>query len=200
MRKINFGLFKRLPLREKRITISTRITLLRIMLVPVIVFCIKREYWGSGFWFFVIAAISDVFDGALARWRNEQTFLGACLDPLADKLLILSVFCAFTMWQSPSLYLPLWFMYLVFIKEIVLVAGSIILYVLYEDFLVTPTVLGKITTFVQCIFIGWMFVCYFFTWMPTKTYAGIIIIMAGLVVATFMDYVRVAVKRCYKGA
>lgn len=88
---LNF--LRNLPPSEKRITVSTALTLARIALVPFIVTAMIGDRWGLACALFIIAAITDALDGALARWRNEQTFLGASLDPLADKFLIVADPC-----------------------------------------------------------------------------------------------------------
>ena len=66
---------------------------------------------------FAVAAISDILDGWLARYLHEHTFLGACLDPIVDKLLVLSVFATLALFHTPLFALPRWFVMLVFIKE-----------------------------------------------------------------------------------
>ena len=69
------------------LTISNVLTVLRILLVPVIVVGISHHLWSFVFVLFLVAGLTDMLDGYLARWLNEQTTLGACLDPIADKIL-----------------------------------------------------------------------------------------------------------------
>src|SRR5262245_17807351 len=82
MKKFSFQLFKKLPAHEKKITFSTALTILRFILIPFIVGAMIMNAWHTAFILFVIAAITDVLDGWLARWMNQRTFLGAALDPL----------------------------------------------------------------------------------------------------------------------
>ena len=128
MIKLNFQFFKQLPASEKRFTISTLFTVLRIVLTPFIVAAMAMHFWGAAFILFSIASVSDVVDGYLARSLSEQTFLGACLDPIADKFLILSCFFALAFIRSPLFTIPLWFVLLILIKELILVGGTALIF------------------------------------------------------------------------
>jgi len=186
--KINTDFFKKLPARETRITIPTWFTLLRIALTPVLVVLMIKSLWPAAFWCFVIASLSDMFDGTLARMRNEQTFLGACLDPLADKFLILSCFFTLAFVSTPLFVLPAWFVWIVLAKELMLVAGVIFFYAKFGYLQIQPTMLSKITTTVQLCFIGWLFTCYFFHWLPIKTYAVMVGAVLVLAIASLVQY------------
>ena len=79
--------------------ISNILTLLRIAVIPIIVFCIymKEPYFGwIAFFLFCLASITDYFDGYIARLRNEITNFGTFLDPIADKLLVAAVILILT--------------------------------------------------------------------------------------------------------
>jgi len=191
MKKFNFRLFNALPAHEKRLTLSTLFTLARIVLTPIIVFAMVWGKWDIAFWLFGAAAISDVIDGWLARWCNQQTFLGACLDPIADKFLILSIFFTLAFVQSPLFTIPIWFVVLVLIKELVLIVGGAILYIRQGHLKVSPTALGKGTMFVQVLFIAWLFACYFFHWLPIKTYYVMLGLLLSLVLLSLLQYVRI---------
>jgi phosphatidylglycerophosphate synthase len=111
VKKINLSrftlrIFNRLPDAEKRITIPTLFTLTRIIIVPVIIDAMINDRWGIAFFFFVFACVTDLIDGFLARLLNEKTFLGACLDPVADKLLLLSCFSTLAFVSTPLFSVP----------------------------------------------------------------------------------------------
>lgn len=199
MKRLNLHFFKNLPDKERTITLSTMITFARMALVPFIVMAMVKHYWAAAFWLFVIAASSDVLDGALARLRNEQTFLGACLDPLADKLLTLSVFSALAFRQSPLFSIPYWFLAVVLIRELLLIASAISVYVVRGYLEVKPTRLGKTTTLVQVYFIIWLFACYFFEWVPIKTYYTMLGLMTVLVILSFIQYMTIGLRRYILG-
>lgn len=191
MKKFSFQLFKKLPTREKKITISTMLTLMRFALIPFIVGSMILHHWYAAFVLFLVALITDILDGWTARWLNERTFLGAALDPLADKLLIIAVFATLAFYQSPLFSIPRWFVALVLIKELVQIAGAIIIYAIKGYLAIAPTMLGKLTMVVQSAFITWLFSCYFFHWVPIKTYFVMLASVSILVLFTFIDYARI---------
>lgn len=115
----------------QRVTLATRITLCRILLVPV--FVILAWHYGhslaagcpvewtrwAAFGTFVVAAASDGLDGWLARRRHECTRLGAILDPIADKSLLISsmVTLSLVAWRSEDWRIPLWFLAIVLLRD-----------------------------------------------------------------------------------
>lgn len=193
-RKTISRLLATLPKEEKRITIPTLFTILRIVATPAIVASMFLHAWDWAFILFLIAAASDLLDGNFARFFNEKTVLGACLDPLADKILIISCFFALAIVQSPLFSIPIWFVVTVLVKELILVAGVFFLYLKKGIFEITPTVLGKTTTVVQIGFIIWLFACYFFGWVPIKTYYFMLSLLLLLVAAVLVQYIRIGIK------
>ncbi|CAN5134873.1 CDP-alcohol phosphatidyltransferase family protein [soil metagenome] len=191
MKKFSFQLFKKLPHREKEITFSTMLTLVRFALIPFIVASMILNHWYAAFILFVIAAITDILDGWFARWLNERTFLGAALDPIADKLLVIAVFATLAFYQSPLFTIPHWFVIMVLIKELVQIAGAVIIYQRKGHLNIAPTLLGKLTMAAQSAFISWLFACYFFHWVPIKTYFVMLTTVSGLILFTFIDYARI---------
>ena len=198
--RLTFAFLKRLPSHETRMTVATMVTLARIALVPVIVGSMVIGQWGTAFSFFVVAALTDLFDGLLARWNDEKTFLGACLDPIADKILLVSCFFTLGFVQSPLFSIPLWFVALVVCKEVLQITGSILFYYNRGYLDVQPTMLGKSTTVYQMGFIVWLFACYFFHWVPTKTYYVMLSTMVGLICASFVQYALIGLRQWRKVA
>lgn len=194
MRKFTFNMFSNLPAREKRVTLSTWITLLRIFLTPIIVGAMLMQQWGIAMSLFIVASLSDLIDGALARWRNERTFLGALLDPLADKILLLSIFFTLAFVQSPLFAIPRWFVWIVLGKEIVQAVGFFVIYAINGNVKIQPRLLGKLTTLAQMFFITWLFACYFFSWVPLKTYYTTLGVLLVLVFASFIQYAYMGIK------
>ncbi|HSW73566.1 MAG TPA: CDP-alcohol phosphatidyltransferase family protein [Candidatus Limnocylindria bacterium] len=184
-----FHLFKKLPPHEKRMTLSTFITLVRIALVPFIVWAMVVGLWGHACILFCIAAVTDVLDGTLARWRKEQTFLGASLDPIADKLLLLSCFSTLAWVQTPLFAIPLWFVGTILLKDTIVLGGALFLYLYKGRLDIRPTVLGKATTLLQVIFIIWLFACYFWHWMPVKTYYTMLGSVVTVVIISLLQYI-----------
>ena len=194
MKKLSLAYLRQLPNNQKRLTVSTMLTITRMALTPVIVAMMVWQRWGVAFSLFVIAIITDLLDGYLARVRNEQTFLGACLDPIADKLLLISCFATLAFVRTPLFTIPFWFVCVVLIKELLIIIGATMLVLSKKQFLVKPTLLGKITTAVQMLFIVWLFSCHFFHWMPIKTYWVMLSLLLFLVLASLLQYVSIGIR------
>lgn len=195
MARLTARLFRNLPPEETRITISTVFTLARIVMTPFIVGAMIMHQWGIAFWLFVISAFFDVLDGNLARWLGQRTFLGACLDPIADKILLVSCFATLAFIQSPLFSIPLWFVLLVLLKELIIIIGAFTIYFVKGHLVVAPTLLGKATTVAQVWFIIWLFACYFFGWVPIKTYYTALGILLSLVVLSLLQYMRLGLEQ-----
>ncbi len=188
MRKFNIKKIFTLPSDQKRLTFSSFITLVRIAMVPVIVMAMIAHRWGIAFIIFVLAAITDLLDGFVARYFSQQTFLGACLDPIADKILLVSCFFSLAFINSPLFSIPLWFVLIILCKEILQIIGAIIIFVYRGQLVVKPTLLGKLNTVVQILFIIWLFACYFFRWVPVKTYYTMLGLLLLLTCLSFGQY------------
>jgi len=186
--------FPPLPPHEMIITWSTILTIARILLTPCVVVAMVMHQWGWAFVLFITAAITDLLDGALARWRNEQTKLGAYLDPIADKLLLLASFITLACVQSPLFPIPFWFVMFVIVRELCIVGGIICMYARHQYIEIRPTLLGKMTTVVQVAFIVWLFACYFFNWMPVRTYSVALMLVVALVIASCVQYMTVGYR------
>lgn len=195
MRKITVRFLSNLPAHEKKITVSTLFTLARILLTPCIVLAMLMHWWGASCILFVGAALTDIIDGTLARWRNEQTFLGAALDPIADKFLLVSIFCTLAFVKTPLFTIPLWFLIIVFMKEVIILFGAGFIYWARGDLEIKPTRLGKATTVFQIVFIMWLFACYFFGWMPIKTYDVMLASMLVFLLLSLAQYLRLGLRQ-----
>jgi cardiolipin synthase (CMP-forming) len=151
-------------------TLANRITLLRLFLVPFFVLLLiyyeKSVSCGQRNEAFRIAAsivfiatfFSDALDGYIARSRNQVSRLGTILDPMADKALLLSglVMLSYSSAHSYATHLPVWFVWLVISRDVMLVSGSILIHFLFGSVIVKPRLPGKITTFFQMLIIVWV--------------------------------------------
>lgn len=196
--KLDSSFLRTLSLCEKRITFPTLLTLLRIILVPVIIAAMVERLWCQAFVWFVIASLTDLFDGMLARRWKVATALGACLDPVADKILLVSCFSALAFIQAPAFMVPRWFVMLILCKELIIVCGALFFLVFKCNFTIRPTWTGKLTTVVQIAFISWLFFCYFFNWMPIKTYYVFMVVMVGFTVAALSQYISIGLRYLFK--
>ena len=181
-------------LGTQKLTISTVLTLMRIMCVPFIIWAMMRQAWGLAGVLFGFAALTDILDGALARWLDERTVLGAYLDPIADKLLVLSCYTALLFIESPLCKIPRWFVIIVLIKEVLLLAGASYLGIIQQSITIKPTLLGKISMLVQTCFILWLFACLYFQWVPLKTFYVVLWSVILLIGVSFIQYVTIGLR------
>ncbi len=127
------------------INIPNLITVIRILLVPVFIIFITKNRLSSALIVFTIAGISDGLDGFFARCFNQQTYLGAYLDPIADKILLTSAFVSLAVLKI----LPGWMAVIVLSRDILILLGIAILTVLEIKTPIKPTLVSKCTTVAQ---------------------------------------------------
>ena len=121
------------------------LSLLRIILVPVfVIFLIHQEY-NNALITFVIAGLTDVLDGTIARLLNAQTKLGSYLDPIADKLLLTTSFVILAILGI----IPSWLTVIVISRDFIILLGIAILSLMSINFEIKPAFIGKVTTVLQ---------------------------------------------------
>ncbi len=125
------------------------ITIIRVILIPFFINLMIYGYYREALIVFVAAGITDALDGAIARLTKQQTELGAFLDPMADKLLIVSSFVTLVLLGR----LPVWLVIIVVSRDVILAFGALIIYVTMHDLRVKPSFIGKTTTLLQLIVI-----------------------------------------------
>jgi cardiolipin synthase len=126
------------------------ITLFRVVLIPFFINLMIYGYYREALAVFVLAGVTDALDGMIARLTKSQTELGAFLDPMADKLLILSAFVTLVLLDK----LPVWLSIIVVSRDVIVVLGSILLYVTGHDLKVRPSIVGKATTLLQLLLVA----------------------------------------------
>ena len=136
------------------LTLPNFLTLLRIIAVPVFLILVSDHYYGAGLVIFLSAGITDTVDGVIARLTDSHSALGASLDPLADKLLLVSSFLILT-WVGA---VPPWLMILVLTRDAVILAGYLAIYFVSTPIEVNPTRIGKLNTFLEMLTIGFALV------------------------------------------
>ena len=120
-------------------------TLARLVLVPFVILAILDGRSQRAVELFVIAAVTDVLDGAAARRLKLATQTGAYLDPIADKCLLSGVFLALAAVQS----VPWWFVAVVFGRDLYILGGVAVMMALTRERKFSPSVWGKVSTFAQ---------------------------------------------------
>jgi cardiolipin synthase len=128
------------------LNVPNAITLVRILTIPAFLILLTSGRPGLALAVFVAGGVTDALDGAIARLTDTKTELGAILDPLADKLLLLSSFCVLALMEL----VPNWLTVLVLFRDVFLLAGYFFLFVFTGEWIdVRPSVVGKVTTFFQ---------------------------------------------------
>ena len=128
------------------LNVPNALTLARILTIPAFLILLTSGRPGMALAVFVVGGITDALDGAIARLTDTKTELGAILDPLADKLLLLSSFCVLALMEL----VPNWLTVLVLFRDVFLLVGYFFLFVFTGEWIeVRPSVVGKMTTFFQ---------------------------------------------------
>lgn len=125
------------------------ISLMRLFMVPLIIWLIIEQKFVMAFIFFIIAGVSDLLDGLLARIMKSQTLIGKFLDPLADKALLVGVFITLGI-QG---FIPSWLVILVTFRDFIILVGALIAILYNSNFEIKPLFISKINTVMQLILI-----------------------------------------------
>jgi cardiolipin synthase len=130
------------------LSIPNLITLGRILLVPIVVWAIASGTMWIAFVLFVVAGVSDAVDGFLAKRFGMTTELGAYLDPLADKALIVSIYISLGIDGA----IPRWLVILVVSRDILIVGGIMLSWVMGSPLKIKPLLVSKLNTVAQIMF------------------------------------------------
>jgi cardiolipin synthase (CMP-forming) len=131
----------------RNLTLANQLTLLRIMLIPAFVLFVLYGHLGAALLTFLIAGITDALDGLIARRAGQGTSLGAWLDPMADKLLLVSTFIVLTLPTVPLVnHLPLWLTVIVISRDVAIIGVVAIVNLAVGPRTFRPSLLGKATT------------------------------------------------------
>ena len=133
-------------------TLANLLTILRLILIPVFVTAIFYHQFLSALAVFFIAAITDGLDGLVARTLNQKTPLGEILDPMADKLLLVTAFVVLSLGGVTSLPpLPFWLTATVISRDIFIVLGALVINITTGLNRFPPSLPGKLNTLIQVI-------------------------------------------------
>jgi cardiolipin synthase (CMP-forming) len=125
------------------------ITAFRFLLVPPVVILLLQDRFAAALVVFGVAGFSDALDGFLAKRYGWQSRLGGLMDPLADKLLLVSCFVTLG-WLG---WIPMWLVALVILRDLVIVAGAIFYNLRVEQLEAEPTMVSKLNTTAQIILV-----------------------------------------------
>ena len=128
------------------LTLANQLTLLRLALVPVFALCMFYDRPGWALVAFASAAVTDLLDGLVARWFRQQTTLGAWLDPMADKLLLLTMFVMLTIPFGQANRLPIWLTVIIISRDVGIILTVAIVNLAVGPRTFRPSIFGKAAT------------------------------------------------------
>jgi len=150
-------------------TLANKITIIRILLIPLFVLITVdyiQDYQAGtssaiqlfgAYCIFIVAAVSDGVDGYIARRYKQKTELGAYLDPLADKALLITALILLSRDTYGAFQqVPLWFPVLVISRDIILLVGTLLIYIFVGRTKARPRIVGKCATFFQMVTLAWV--------------------------------------------
>lgn len=173
-------LWRQAKARNVLVSIPNIITLVRILLVPVIVWAIASGQMKIAFGIFVIAGVSDAVDGFLAKRFNMASELGALLDPLADKALLVSIYVALGIWGA----FPRWIVILVVSRDIMIVGAVIISWLFDKPIPMKPLMVSKLNTGAQVALAALVLAALGFNFSAAPYE---LILMAGVTILTLLS-------------
>lgn len=138
----------------KVLNIPNIITFVRIIIIPVFVTALIYDKYDYSLFLFVMAAISDSLDGLLARVTKQKTQLGAFLDPLADKFMLVTSFILFSSYN----WIPKWLTVIVISRDMIVILGWLLLYFIQHKAKVEPSIAGKAANASQFMLIAYILI------------------------------------------
>jgi len=156
------------------------LSLFRLCLTAFFILAITYQRYTLALVLFVAQAISDLLDGFFARMMHKKTDLGAWLDPIADKVMLVSSYLVLGLQEI----IPFWVVGIVLLRDVVLMLGFFVLHLLSYRMVPSPTLLGKATTLFQMVTILYLL------WSTTREFQGYFFYTTGaLTVFSGFQYV-----------
>ncbi|HKJ83990.1 MAG TPA: CDP-alcohol phosphatidyltransferase family protein [Mariprofundaceae bacterium] len=134
----------------KIINIPNLLTLARIVLTPFIVYAIMSQAAVHALILMLIAGLTDMFDGAIAKHFNQRTVVGSYMDPIADKLMLISAIISLFMIDQTPLFL---FLAVIF-RDVIIVVGAVAYELVTRRLEMQPTMTSKATTAMQITYVA----------------------------------------------
>ena len=182
----------------KNLTAANQLTILRMLMIPAFVILLIYGYRGWALITLMAAGATDMLDGLIARSTGQNTELGAWLDPMADKLLLVTMFIVLTLPDIGVNRLPLWFTILVISRDVAIVGTVAVFNLAVGPRTFRPSIFGKIAT-ATYIFTGLITLWFNYLEQPSRLvtafiYASLVItfISAG---HYLVQVIRIAPRR-----
>jgi len=188
------------PVKEKiysllrdSLNLPNVLTLFRLFLVPVFAMAYLDGHTIRALVFFCVASLTDMLDGYLARKNHQITSFGKLMDPLADKLLVLTALLLHTITGA----FPWPAVCIVFIKEILMIIGALLL--LNRDVVIPSNIIGKTAT---CLFVAALITGFFHTQLADAHFPADIVLLwasVAMTIAAFFSYARSTWSQLFPG-
>jgi cardiolipin synthase len=167
------------------------VTILRMALSPFLVLAIVDKRFGWAVLLFALAGLSDLLDGLIARYGKQKTDLGAMLDPVADKILLGSIFVALTWTSGLFVRIPAWVTVISLSRDVMIVVSVATVNLALGRRVFYPTTLGKASTACQVI-VAWIVILLNWLRQPTPAMYYAFILTVGLIIGSSVHYVFLA--------
>jgi cardiolipin synthase len=167
------------------LSIPNLITLARILAVPVIVWAIAAGEIRIAFALFLVAGLSDLVDGFLAKHFGMATELGAYLDPLADKAMIVSIYVALGIVEA----MPRWLVILVVSRDIMIVSAVMLSWLVDKPVKLKPLTVSKLNTVAQIVYATFVLAALAFKWDIPLVINSLMALVAALTLLSIAFYV-----------
>ncbi|NOZ52606.1 MAG: CDP-alcohol phosphatidyltransferase family protein [Gammaproteobacteria bacterium] len=167
------------------------ISLLRMVLVIPVVYLMEQREFGLALILFAIAGISDGLDGYLAKRNNWASRLGSILDPLADKLLLVSAYLVLA-WLGE---LPVWLVIAVLVRDVIIILGVVVYHYLIGQFEMVPSWISKLNTFFQIMLVLVIVFSLGVYTLPAILIDALVIVVIVTTLTSGIDYIWVWARR-----
>lgn len=144
------------------LNLPNTLTIFRIIIIPVFVTSVIYERYNYALYLFAIASVTDVMDGLTARLKGQKTPLGTFLDPLADKFLLVTSFILFSYYG----WVPGWLVVMVLSRDIIVIVGWTLLYMMTHTQKVEPSLLGKLSIAMQFVLLCYVLIDINYRFLP----------------------------------
>jgi cardiolipin synthase len=176
------------------LNIPNTLTITRIVIIPVFITSIIYKRYDYSLYLFIFAALTDIFDGLFARLKNQKTALGTFLDPLADKFLLVTAFIILSIYG----WTPKWLTITVISRDIIIIIGWFLLYLISGRSIVEPSMLGKVTIWMQSLLIAYVLIHINLPLLPDLP--GLLLwITAGITMLSGLHYIYRGLKLTHAG-
>lgn len=139
---------------EPILTVPNQLTILRMTLAPFLVVLVLQREFTWALVLFVVAGVTDMLDGFIARRGHQKTTLGTIMDPIADKILLISSFIVLTWSAGLSVRIPAWLTVLALSRDVLILLTAALINLTSGWRIFEPSLLGKLSTGLQLVMVG----------------------------------------------